>query len=513
MNPVVQEWLNLVVRWAHVIAAIMWIGDSFLFMWLDSQLRKPDRELKGDVVGELWMAHSGGFYEVVKRKSLDALPAQLHWFKWESYSTWITGFLLLIIVYYLGGRAMLTDEGSALSHAQAVGLSLGLIVGTVVIYDLLCRTPLVRNNRLFGVVGLVLIVAAAYGITRVFSPRAAFLQVGAMLGTLMASNVFFRIIPAQKHMLAATRAGRPVDTSYGARAKQRSTHNHYLTLPVLFTMVSNHFPVLYGYSRPWAVLALLFVAGAGVKYIMNFRTRTHPVVLGGTAVALGAVVWMTAPRKEPIDPTLAAAPKVSFATAQAIVQMRCVTCHAERPTNPSFTAPPQGVMLDTPERIEAQAQRVFVRSVQTHTMPLGNMTFMTEEERKLLGAWVAQGADITAPGPIDLPSVAPATPPEFASAADEARALFKQRCVPCHGPEGRGDGPSSKALNPKPRNYHDPEWQKSTKDSDIALAILLGGMSVGKSDIMPGNPDLAEKPEVITELVKLLRGFGSRDAQ
>jgi mono/diheme cytochrome c family protein len=244
---------------------------------------------------------------------------------------------------------------------------------------------------------------------------------------------------------------------------------------------------------------------------MNFRTRTHPVVLGGTAVALGAVVWMTVPRAEAVDPALAAGPQVSFATAQAIVELRCVTCHAERPTNPSFTAPPLGVMLDTPERIHAQAQRIFVRSVQTHTMPLGNMTFMSDEERKLLGAWVAQGADTSAPGPIALPSVAPATPPEYASAAEEARALFVQRCVPCHGPEGRGDGPSSQALNPKPRNYHDAEWQQSTKDSEIALAILLGGMSVGKSDIMPGNPDLAEKPEVVTELVRLLRSFGQKD--
>src|SRR5689334_455973 len=209
MNPVIQEWLNLIVRWAHVIAAIMWIGDSFLFMWLDSQLRKPDRDLPDAVVGELWMAHSGGFYEVVKRKSLDALPPKLHWFKWESYTTWITGSLLLIIVYYLGGRAMLVDAASPLSEGQAIHLSLGLIAGGVIVYDLLCRTPLVKDGRVFGVVGLGLIVGTAYEVMRVYSPRAAFLQIGAMLGTIMASNVFLRIIPAQKHMLAATREGRP----------------------------------------------------------------------------------------------------------------------------------------------------------------------------------------------------------------------------------------------------------------------------------------------------------------
>ncbi|MBK8255213.1 MAG: urate hydroxylase PuuD [Polyangiaceae bacterium] len=507
MSPQAQEWLNLVVRWAHVIAAIMWIGDSFLFMWLDSQLKKPDRELKGDVVGELWMAHSGGFYEVVKRKSLDALPEKLHWFKWESYTTWITGFLLLIIVYYLGGKAMLLDTSSGLSHLAAVHISLGLLVGTVVLYDLLCRTPLVKDNRVFGVVGFGLVVGAAYGIMQLFTPRAAFLQVGAMLGTVMASNVFFRIIPAQKHMLAATKEGRPVDTSYGARAKQRSTHNHYVTLPVLFTMLSNHFPGLYGHSYPWAILGLIFVAGVGAKYIMNFRLKTHPVVVVGTLAAFGAVVFMTAPKALAIDKAYAEGPKVSFATAQTIVQTRCVTCHSEKPTNPSFAAAPSGVMLDTPERIAAYAPRIFVRSVETKTMPLGNMTFITDVERKLLGAWIAQGADLTAPGPVDIP-VEPVKTVQYASPAEEAKAIFSERCTPCHGPEGRGNGPSSSSLNPKPRNYHDAGWQQTATDEGISKAILEGGQAVGKSTIMPGNPDLTKKPEVIKELVKIIRDFG-----
>lgn len=507
MSPTVQEWLNLVVRWAHVIAAIMWIGDSFLFMWLDSQLKKPDRKLSGDVVGELWMAHSGGFYEVVKRKSLDALPEKLHWFKWESYTTWITGFLLLIVVYYMGGRAMLLEASSPLSYGQAIHLSLGLIVGGVVFYDLLCRTPLVKDNRLFGAVGFALITGAAYGVTWYFSPRAAFLQVGAMLGTIMASNVFFRIIPAQKHMLAATKEGRPVDTSYGARAKQRSTHNHYLTLPVLFTMLSNHFPSLYGHRLPWLVLALLFLSGAGIKYVMNFRTKTHPVVLVGTLLAFGGVAWMTKPVAIEMDPALAEGPKVSFATAQAIIQARCVTCHAQRPTNPSFAAAPSGVMLDTPERIGAVSPRIFVRAVQTKTMPLGNMTFITDEERRLLGAWIAQGADLTAPGPVDIPAPA-AVVKTYASPAEEARAVFVERCTPCHGAEGRGDGASASSLNPKPRNYHDQKWQEQATDDGIQKAILEGGQAVGKSAVMPSNPDLVKKPEVTAELVKIIRGFG-----
>jgi uncharacterized membrane protein/cytochrome c551/c552 len=512
MSPVIQEWLNLVVRWAHVVAAIMWIGDSFLFMWLDKQLLKPtNRTLEGDVVGEMFMAHSGGFYEVVKRRSLDKLPEPLHFFKWESYFTWISGFLLLIIVYYLGDRAMLTDASSPLSHLQAIAISLGLIVAGLGLYDVLCRTPLIHNNIAFGAVGFVLITAAAFGISHVFSARASFLQVGAMLGTIMASNVFFRIIPSQQHMLASTKAGQPVDTSYGARAKQRSTHNHYLTLPVLFTMLSNHFPVLYGHPQPWAILALMFLAGAGVKYIMNFRTETPPAVFGGTLLALAGVALMTAPQGIEIDPALAAGPKVSFATAQTIIQTRCVTCHAEKPAHPSFPAPPQGVMLDTPERIRSHSERVYLRAVQTQTMPLGNMTSMNEPERKLLGAWIAQGSDILAPGPANVPTVVPIAT-VYASPAEEARAVFKQRCVPCHGPEGRGNGTAAAALVPKPRNYHDTEWQKSVTDEHIAKTILEGGMAVGKSEIMPSNPDLEQKPEVIKELVKLLRSFGAEGA-
>ncbi len=509
MGPVVTEWLNLLVRWAHVIAAIMWVGDSFLFMWLDSQLQKPDRPLEGEVVGELWLAHSGGFYEVVKRKSLGALPEKLHWFKWESYTTWITGALLIIIVYYLGGQAMLVDPTSPLSHAQAVGLSVGLIASGVVVYDLLCRTPLIRDNRVFGVVGIALLAGVAYGVTRVFSPRAAFLQMGAMLGTVMASNVFFQIIPGQKRMLEATKEGRPVDTSHGARAKARSGHNHYLTLPVLFTMLSNHFPSLYGTSHAWAVLTLLIVAGAGIKYVMNFRTRTHPIVLAGTIAAFAGVAVITAPEALAIDPAMMAATPTSFATAQTIVQTRCLTCHSPSPTHPSFPAPPLGVMLDTPERMHAYAERIYVRVVQTKTMPLGNLTGISDEERTLLGIWIAQGADIHAEGPVALPNMPAKSATKYASPAEEARAIFNERCTPCHGVQGRGDGPSSTSLTPKPRNYHDKAWQAQAKDEGIAKAILEGGPAVGKSSIMPANPDLAGRTEVIGELVKIVRGFGA----
>ncbi len=407
MDATLQEWLNLAVRWAHVIAAIMWIGDSFLFMWLDSKLRTPETPREGDVVGELWMAHSGGFYEVVKRKSLDKLPAELFWFKWESYTTWITGFLLLIIVYWAGGRAMLLDATSPMAQTTAVAISFGILAGAVVVYHALCKTKLVESKVGFALLGLAVVAGGAYGLGEIFTPRAVFLQIGATLGSIMASNVFFIIIPAQKEMLAATAQNRPVDTSYGARAKARSTHNHYLTLPVLFTMLSNHFPSLYGAKAQWAVLALICVVGVGVKLIMNWRSHSPAWLWAGTGAALAATVVLSLPpAPAAADPALLAHPKVAFSEVKTIMAARCVTCHAEQPSYAGFAAPPQGVVLETAAQIEAQAARMMIRVVQTKTMPLGNVTGMTDAERLIVGAWIAQGADVNA----TAATAAPAAP-------------------------------------------------------------------------------------------------------
>jgi uncharacterized membrane protein len=405
MDPSVQEWLNLAVRWAHVIAAIMWIGDSFLFMWLDSQLRTPTQPREGDVVGELWMAHSGGFYEVIKRKSLTALPAELHWFKWESYTTWITGFLLLIIVYWAGGRAMLLDANSPMAQSTAVAISFGILAASVAIYHALCRSPLIRSVGAFSLFGLVAVVAGSYAMGLVFTPRAVFLQIGAMLGSIMASNVFFIIIPAQREMLAATAEGRTVDTSYGARAKARSAHNHYLTFPVLFTMLSNHFPSLYGNPTPWAVLGLISVVAVGVKVVMRTRTSTPVWIWGGTLAALVATIVLTLPPSPAdADPALLSRPHVAFSEVRTIITARCVTCHAQQPTFAGFAAPPQGVVMESAAEVAAQAQRMMVRVVQTKTMPLGNLTAMTDDERLTIGAWIVHGADVNAA------TMAPTTP-------------------------------------------------------------------------------------------------------
>jgi uncharacterized membrane protein len=390
MPAVVQEWLNLVLRWAHVIAAIMWIGDSFLFMWLDSTLERPAPGRPATATGEIWLTHSGGFYEVIKHRTLTTMPGRLYWFMWQSYSTWISGVLLLIVVYGLGARAMLLEADSGLSHAAGFAMVIGLVVAGTVVYEGLCRIPRLRG-AVFGLVGLAFIAALAYVASRVFTARAAFLVTGAVLGTIMTANVAHVIIPGQRRMVAATREGRPVDPAPGVKAKQRSTHNHYLTLPVLFTMLSNHFPRFYAHPQAWLVLTLMVVAGAGVKLIMNLRTQTPRLALAGTVASLAAVAWMTAPpAPSPQVLALAAHPPVALSDARAIVELRCVTCHSVRPSNPAFSAPPNGVVLERPEQMNAYADRIVERVVETRTMPLGNLTGMTDAERVTLGAWAWQ---------------------------------------------------------------------------------------------------------------------------
>lgn len=547
MLPVIQEWLNLALRWAHVIAAIMWIGDSFLFMWMDRHLEAPLKKREGDVAGELWLTHSGGFYEIVKRRSLrpTELPPKLYWFKWESYSTWITGFFLITVVYYLGDQVVLVAPQSGLGHAEGVAISVTLLGVAVLAYDFVCRTPLVNHTRLFGVFWLLVAMAATWALSYVFTPRAVFLQIGAMAATVMSSNVLLRIIPAQRHMLAATSAGTPVDTSYGKRAKLRSTHNHYATLPVLVLMLSNHFPSVYGNERPWLTLGLLSLVGVGVKAFMNQRQQMHPVPLIGTVAALCAVIFVTLPPSLSVTgDAYANVAKVPYDTVHQIVQTRCVTCHSVKPTSAAFPAPPLGITLDTADEVKRLRDRIQVRTVDTHTMPLGNITGMTDDERALVGAWIHQGADITTvggalprpaadagvavrPASPDAGAVANATanPLSLAGAqtggmmnagadaglgakktpAAEAAETFAVRCAMCHGPKGNGDGPASAAYNPRPRKFSDPSWQKSVSDEQIRKTIVAGGGAVGKSPLMPGQPDLEKKPELLDALVKFIR--------
>jgi uncharacterized membrane protein len=397
MQAHLLESLNLFVRWAHVIAGIMWVGDSFLFMWLDRQLEPTDRikGAEGQVAGEMWMVHSGGFYEVVKRKYLakNELPKSLHWFKWESYTTWWTGACLLVVVYYLGGGAYLVDPTSApLGVGPTIAIAIGTITVAWFVYDFLAHQAWAKNIRVFGIFGVGSIVGISYGFSRLMTGRAAFIHAGALVGTIMAANVFFRIIPAQRALLAATEAGTTPDISLGVRAKLRSTHNHYLTLPLLFMMLSNHFAATYGNPNAWLVLLALFVTGIATKQLMIEREHPRPWLVGALLASVVAVVVMTAPASEQSETP--SGPPVAFSEVRHIVDARCVGCHAAKPTTGGFVAPPLGIIFEQNAMLAALAPRIKVRVVDTKTMPLANLTGMTDAERRVMALWIAQGAKV-----------------------------------------------------------------------------------------------------------------------
>ena len=397
MQAHILESLNLFVRWAHVIAGIMWVGDSFLFMWLDRQL-EPTTRVSGapeQVAGEMWMVHSGGFYEVIKRKYLveGEMPKSLHWFKWESYTTWITGACLLVIVYYFGGGAFLVDPTAApLATGPTIAIAVAAIVAAWFLYDFVAHMAWAKNLRVFGVVGVAAMVAISYGFSQLMTGRAAYVHTGALIGTIMAANVFFRIIPAQRALLAATHAGGKPDVSLGIRAKLRSTHNHYLTLPLLFMMLSNHFPATYGNSHSWLVLAALIIFGIAMKQLMIEREHPRAWLIGAMVLSLAAVVVVTAPTTDRAE--LPTGPPVPFAQVRAIVDARCLGCHSNKPTTGGFVAPPLGIVFEQNAALVAMAPRIQVRVVDTKTMPLGNLTGMTDAERRVVALWLAQGAKL-----------------------------------------------------------------------------------------------------------------------
>jgi uncharacterized membrane protein len=387
------DWLNLLTRWLHVVAGIVWIGSSFYFIALDNHLRPPkdSRDTEEGVGGETWEIHGGGFYNI--KKYLVApriLPETLHWFKWEAYTTWLSGFALMIVLYYLNADTYLIDKSVAdLSAGEAVAISVGLLAAAWVVYDVLCRLLAFRPLVLAAVL-LVLITIAAWGIGHLFSARAMYLQIGAMLGTMMVGNVFFVIIPAHWELVRAKEAGREPDPAANARAKLRSVHNNYLTLPVVFTMLSNHFPFTYGHSYAWLILVVLLVIGAWVRHFFNLRHmgRTAWWIPASAAVAIAVLAILIRPQNE----SAAGTATVPFAQVASIVERRCAACHSDHPTK--VDAAPRGIKLDTPEEIKAEAQAIEQQAVQTKAMPLGNVTGMTQAERDVLGHWIAQGAKI-----------------------------------------------------------------------------------------------------------------------
>lgn len=394
MPSEIMPWIELAIRWAHVLAGISWIGTSFYFVWLDNSLRPPP-EPKPGVSGELWAVHGGGFYH--KQKYLVAppqLPEHLHWFKWEAYFTWISGFLLLAVIYYLGAELFLIDRAKLdLSPAAAIALSLAFLAGSWLVYDGLCRSPLGKRGDVFALLWGAVLIGAAYALGRVFSDRAAFMQVGAMIGTVMAANVFMVIIPNQRKATAAMLAAQAPNPALGLQAKQRSLHNNYMTLPVVLIMLSGHYPMLWSGELAWLILAGLGAVGFLIRHFFNMKNRgaPQPLLLAG-AGALFIVIAVIGIESQ--TPPARVAEATSFSEARAIVERHCTACHAATPTHGGFAVPPAGLDLTSPEAIHLNAPRILQQAVESEIMPLGNETHMTARERAELGAWIRAGAHV-----------------------------------------------------------------------------------------------------------------------
>lgn len=402
MSAYLLDWLSLLGRWVHLIAGIAWIGSSFYFVWLDNHLLRPadpDLERKG-VGGELWAVHGGGFYNAQKyRGAPPTLPTSLHWTYWEAYSTFLSGLFLLCLLYYAQAEVYLIDSGVAdLSKPQAIAIGLGFLVGGWLVYDGLCRTALANHGLALSGVLAVLLTAAAWGMCRLFSGRGAYIEFGAMLGSIMVANVFFVIIPGQRKMVRAMSEGREPDVTLGLKGKLRSTHNTYFTLPVLFTMISSHYAMTYGANYNWLVLIALCIAGVCIRQYFVARQTAHrrdgrtsplPAVLGLLMLAGVAIALTPTPRTEAAAATVNAA--AAFGRVQAILYLRCVNCHAAAPTQLGFNEAPKRVKLDSPEGILTHVTQIQ-QQIASRAMPVGNLTAMTEAERTEVLGWIQHGA-------------------------------------------------------------------------------------------------------------------------
>jgi uncharacterized membrane protein len=396
MEAAVLDWLGLALRWAHIVTGIAWIGTSFYFMWLDSHLEPPDPP-RERIEGELWMTHSGGFYRIEKMHLVPSeVPRTLHWFKWEAAWTWITGFALLVVVYYLGSEAYLVDpEVFPLGKSEAVAFGITLLVVAWLVYDGLYRSSLATKGAAVEILGLALLCAATFVVCQLMPGRAAYVHLGAMVGTIMVANVWMIIIPAQRRLVAATRAGTKLDPRLAAAAKQRSVHNNYMTLPVVFIMMSSHYPTTYGHEYNWAILIAAFAVGAVVRHWFNLRNKGTPRLWPIPAAAAGLIAIMVAFDSRILASTVAAnAEPVAFAQVSAVINERCVSCHSVRPTDKVFKTAPKNVRFDTSAEIKSQAAKIESLTVLTRTMPPGNATKMKSEERELLRRWFAQGATV-----------------------------------------------------------------------------------------------------------------------
>jgi len=415
MNGAVWELVDLVARWVHVVAGIMWAGNSLLFNWLDRSLQAPEAGAATQTpkpIGRIWLLHSGGFY-YVEKTLLEGLPMPqpMHWFKWQAYSTWLSGMTLLIAVYWVGGRAILEDPTvKPITHFHAVRVGVMAIVVGWALYELMNRLVAPRWPKISVAAWMTGLILIAIELTQLLSGRAAYLHVGAMLGTIMAGNVMFTIVPSQRELVKSVAEGASANLkSLSARAKRVSIHNNYFTFPVIVLMVSGHFPGVYSSRLSWVLLLVLIAGGAAVRHVLNIRFRYpswRPLLLAtmiGTVLLLIGVMRMasgpsergTAGSTVPAGSASAsgkdaASAPVTFAEVRHIIDRRCTQCHSATPTDPVFTTAPAGVMFDTPEEIEARKARILERAVVTKTMPLGNKTGMTEAERRTLARWLAQ---------------------------------------------------------------------------------------------------------------------------
>ncbi|MGO4302800.1 urate hydroxylase PuuD [Cupriavidus sp. RAF12] len=399
MEGYILDWANLLLRWVHVITAIAWIGSSFYFVWLDNSLTRPqapDLQEKG-VDGELWAVHGGGFYNPQKYLTAPkSLPENLHWFYWESYSTWMTGFGLLVVLYLFNASTYLIDKSVFdMSPGAAVGFAISYLIIGWVVYDAICRV-FGKSDRTVGIMVAIYVAVAAYLACHIFSGRAAFLLTGAMIATIMSGNVLVWIIPGQRKVVAALKAGQPVDPIHGKRGKQRSVHNTYFTLPVLFAMLSNHYSMTYAHKYNWAVLILIMLAGVLIRqfFILKHKGKINVAWPAAGVALLGVVAVMIAPQpRQQVASNNGgadAANAVSFVKVQEIINTRCVQCHAEAPKMMPTAA--KGIKLDTVDEIKAHAQLIYQQAVQQKAMPLGNVTQITDDERALLGQWFEGGA-------------------------------------------------------------------------------------------------------------------------
>lgn len=391
MDPYLNDWISLLLRFLHVVTAIAWIGASFYFVWLDNTLQNPPQWKKDKgISGDLWAIHGGGFYEVAKYKlAPEQIPETLHWFKWEAYSTWITGFLLLILIYYIGAEAYLVDTNKAdLSQSSAILIGISTLLGGWLIYDLACRSPLAKNGLIFALVMLVLLTVIAWGLDQVFSDRGAYIHVGALIGTCMAANVMTVIMPSQRALVDAVKNGQTPDPRYGLNAKLRSVHNNYATLPVLFIMLSNHYPITYGHEYNWLVLAAIIIITAWARHFFNLRHKgiVKPSILISAFIAFALLAWVIMPK--PVT-SKAGASVLNDQQAIALIQQKCGSCHSKTPSDSIFTIAPAGVTYDTEQEILNWLPRIQARAITTQDMPFMNKTQITQAQRAQLAVWLS----------------------------------------------------------------------------------------------------------------------------